>query len=84
MKNIFRIKILVNRIKVMMIKVICKFILRIGILLDVLGRKDGMRSKKIVIVRSMVVIKLIFFLFFIGIKKFGRVRNISIMLGMVR
>lgn len=75
---------LLNRIKVMMIDVVCKFMLRIGMLFDVFGRKDGISSKNIVMVRSMVVIKLIFFLFFIGMKNDVSVRVKSSVFGIVR
>lgn len=84
MKKTFRTKLLANRTKAMMTKVTYKLIPRIGTPSDVSGRKDGMRSKKTVIARSMVVTKPILSPLSTGIKKLGRVRNISIMLGMVR
>jgi len=84
MKNTFRTKMLANRTNAMMTKVTCKLIPRIGTPSDVSGRKDGMRSKKTVIARSIVVTKPILSPLSTGIKKLGRARNISIMLGMVR
>ena len=84
MKKTFRTKILANRTNAMMSKVTCKLIPRIGTPSDVSGRKDGIRSKKTVIARSMVVTKPILSPLSTGIKKLGRARNISIILGMVR
>lgn len=84
MKKTFRTKILANRTEAMTTKVTCKLSPRIGTPSEVSGRKDGMRSKKTVIARSMVVTKPILSPLSTGIKKLVRVRNISIMLGMVR
>jgi len=75
---------LANRTKETMTRVTCKLIPRIGTPSDVSGRKDGMRSKKTVIARSMVVTKPILSPLSTGIKKLVRVRNIRSILGMVR
>lgn len=84
MKNTFRTKILAKRTKAMMTKMVCKPIPRIGTPSEVSGRKDGMRSKKTVMARSIVVTKPILSPLSTGIRKLVRVKNISIILGMVR
>lgn len=84
MKYIFIINMLVNNINVMMIIVIWRLIFKIGSLFEVIGRKDGIMSRNIVMVRRIVVIKLICFLFLMWIRKLFSVRMVSKIEGIVR